>query len=317
MKKYRIGVDLGGTNIAVGVIDENYQIIGRGKMKTNAPRPAEEIVADIAKAVQLAVQDAGISEEQIACVGIGTPGTVDRKKGIIEFSNNLQFHKLPIVDMLKKSLDVPYYIENDANAAALGEALAGAGKGKTSFVAVTLGTGVGSGIIMNGEVISGCNGAGGELGHMVICVDGEPCNCGRCGCWERYASATALVRQTKAAMEAHPESVMWELTDGKLENAGGRTAFDAMRKGDAVGSAVVEKYIRYVAIGTTNIINALQPEMICFGGGISNEGETLLAPLRALVEQDRYTKYSEIQTEICKATLGNDAGIIGAALLNA
>lgn len=317
MKKYRVGVDLGGTNIAVGVIDENNQIIGRGKIKTNAPRPAEEIVEDIVKAVFLAAEDAGIEKEQILSVGIGTPGTVNRQTGVIEFANNLQFHKLPMVAMLKELFDVPYALENDANAAALGEALAGAGKGKKSFVAVTLGTGVGGGIIWNGEVISGCNGAGGELGHTIICVDGEPCNCGRAGCWEQYASATALVRQTKAAMKAHPESEMWNLCDGNIENAGGRTAFDAMRKGDKTGTDVVNTYIRYVAAGTTDIVNALQPEMICFGGGISNEGETLLEPLRKIVESERYTKYSEIQTQICKATLGNDAGIIGAALLNA
>ena len=317
MKKYRVGVDLGGTNIAVGVIDEEYRIIGRGKMKTNAPRPAEEIIADIIQAVYMAAEDAKISKDQIACIGIGTPGTVNRKTGVVEFSNNLQFHHLPMVSMLKALFDVPYYIENDANAAALGEALAGAGKGKSSLVAVTLGTGVGGGIIWDGEVISGCNGAGGELGHMVICVDGEPCNCGRKGCWEQYASATALVRQTKAAMQSHPESLMWKLADGQLENAGGRTAFDAMRGGDAIGKEVVDTYIRYVAAGTTNIVNALQPEVICFGGGISNEGETLLAPLREIVKNERYTRYSEVQTEICKATLGNDAGIIGAALLNA
>ena len=312
----RLGIDLGGTNIAVGVIDEDYRIIGRGKMKTNAPRPAQEIVNDIIAAVFMAAEDAGITWEQILSVGIGTPGTVNRKTGVIEFANNLQFHKLPMVAMLKEQLDVPYALENDANAAALGEALAGAGKGKKSFVAITLGTGVGGGIIWNGEVISGCNGAGGELGHTVICVDGEPCNCGRAGCWEQYASATALVRQTKAAMNAHPESAMWNLCDGAIENAGGRTAFDAMRLGDKIGTEVVNAYIRYVAAGTTNIVNALQPEMICFGGGISNEGETLLAPLRKIVESERYTKYSEIQTQICKATLGNDAGIIGAALLN-
>lgn len=317
MKTNKVGVDLGGTNIAVGVLDENNQIIGRGKVKTNAPRPAKEIAEDIVKAIFLAVEDAGIEQSQVASVGIGTPGTVNRQTGVIEYANNLQFHQVPMVAMLKEMFDVPYAIENDANAAALGEALAGAGKGKKSFVAVTLGTGVGGGIIWNGEVISGCNGAGGELGHMVICVDGEPCNCGRDGCWEQYASATALVRQTKRAMKAHPDSAMWKLCDGKLENAGGRTAFDAMRLGDAAGTAVVERYIYYVAVGTSNIVNALQPEMICFGGGISNEGETLLRPLREIVENERYTKYCDQQTEICKATLGNDAGIIGAALLNA
>ncbi len=312
---YRVGVDLGGTNIAVGVIDENNNIIGRGKMKTCSPRPAEEIMCDIVAAVKLAAEDAGIALSEIASVGIGTPGTVNRETGMIEYANNLGFNKVPAVQILKSMLDVEYKLENDANCAALGEALAGAGVGKKSFIAVTLGTGVGGGIILDGEVISGCNGAGGELGHMVIEMDGEPCNCGLIGCWEQYASATALVRQTKKKMQECPDSLMWKLTDGKLENAGGRTAFDAMRKGDKAGTEVVDAYIRYVAIGTVNLVNMFQPEMICFGGGISNERETLLAPVRKLVEELRYSRYCTVQTEICRAMLGNDAGIIGAALL--
>ncbi len=313
---YRIGVDLGGTNITVGVINDKYEIIGRGKRKTAMPRPAKEILTDIVACIRMACDDAGISTDEIQSVGIGTPGTVNKETGVIEYANNLQFDKVPAVAILKEMLDVPYYLENDANAAALGEAMAGAGVGKKSFVAVTLGTGVGGGIVVNGKIWSGCNGAGGELGHIVIRFDGEPCNCGRIGCWERYASATALVSQTKAMMEQHPESRMWELAEGSIDNVGGRTAYDAMRLGDAWATQVVRQYEEYVAVGTVNIINAMQPEMICFGGGISNEGETLLAPVRAYVEKFRYSRYCSTQTEICRAKLGNDAGIIGAALLD-
>ena len=313
---YRIGVDLGGTNIAVGVINDNYEIIGRGKMKTAMPRPAKDILTDIVACIRMACDDAGISTDEIRSVGIGTPGTVNKATGVIEYANNLQFDKVPAVAILKEMLDVPYYLENDANAAALGEAMAGAGVGKKSFVAVTLGTGVGGGIVVDGKVWSGCNGAGGELGHIVIDLDGVPCNCGRIGCWEQYASATALVRQTKAMMLEHPESKMWELAEGDIENVGGRTAYDAMRLGDECAIQVVKKYERYVAIGTVNIINAMQPEMICFGGGISNEGETLLQPVRELIAKCRYSRYCKVQTEICRAKLGNDAGIIGAALLD-
>ena len=313
---YRIGVDLGGTNIAVGVINDKYEIIGRGKRKTAMPRPAKEILTDIVACIRMACDDAGISTDEIQSVGIGTPGTVNKETGVIEYANNLQFDKVPAVAILKEMLDVPYYLENDANAAALGEAMAGAGVGKKSFVAVTLGTGVGGGIVVNGKIWSGCNGAGGELGHIVIRFDGEPCNCGRIGCWERYASATALVSQTKAMMEQHPESRMWELAEGSIDNVGGRTAYDAMRLGDAWATQVVRQYEEYVAVGTVNIINAMQPEMICFGVGISNEGETLLAPVRAYVEKFRYSRYCSTQTEICRAKLGNDAGIIGAALLD-
>ena len=313
---YRIGVDLGGTNIAVGLINENYEIIARAGTKTNIPRPAEEIFADIVKCAKETIEKAGIEVSDVASIGIGTPGSCDKKNGVILYANNLYFDNVPAAELVNKELPgIPVYIENDANCAALGEALAGSGKGKKSFIAVTLGTGVGSGIVLDGQVLTGCNDAGGELGHMTIKFDGEPCNCGRVGCWERYASATALVNQTKAAMLAHKDSVMWQLTSGDVENAGGRTAFDAMRIGDKWGTEVVNNYIRYIAVGTTNIVNIFQPEMICFGGGICNEGETLLAPIREHVARERYSKKQEVQTEICRATLGNDAGIIGAACL--
>ena len=313
---YRIGVDLGGTNIAVGLINDNYEIIARAGTKTNIPRPAEEIFADIVKCAKETIEKAGIEVSDVASIGIGTPGSCDKKNGVILYANNLYFDNVPAAELVNKELPgIPVYIENDANCAALGEALAGSGKGKKSFIAVTLGTGVGSGIVLDGQVLTGCNDAGGELGHMTIKFDGEPCNCGRVGCWERYASATALVNQTKAAMLAHKDSVMWQLTSGDVENAGGRTAFDAMRIGDKWGTEVVNNYIRYIAVGTTNIVNIFQPEMICFGGGICNEGETLLAPIREHVARERYSKKQEVQTEICRATLGNDAGIIGAACL--
>lgn len=313
---YRIGVDLGGTNIAVGLINDNYEIIARAGTKTNIPRPAEEIFADIVKCAKEAVAKAGVEMSEVASIGIGTPGSCDKKNGVILYANNLYFDNVPAAELVNKELPgIPVYIENDANCAALGEALAGSGKGKKSFIAVTLGTGVGSGIVLDGQILTGCNDAGGELGHMVIKFDGEPCNCGRIGCWERYASATALVNQTKAAMLEHKDSVMWQLASGDVNNAGGRTAFDAMRIGDKWGSEVVDNYIRYIAVGTTNIVNIFQPEMICFGGGICNEGETLLAPIREHVARERYSKKQEIQTEICRATLGNDAGIIGAACL--
>ncbi len=312
---YKAGVDLGGTNIAVGIINENNEIIARARTKTALPRPAVDILTDMADCVKKACESAGITLDQLDGVGIGTPGSVDRENGIILYANNLGFDKVPAGEILFEQLGRPIYLENDANCAALGEAVAGAGAGKKSFVAITLGTGVGGGIVMDGKIITGCNGAGGELGHIVIKFDGEMCNCGRQGCWERYASATALISQTKQAMKEHPESKMWELCGGNIDNAGGRTAFDAMRAGDETGKMVVDNYTKYVAIGTTDIVNALQPEMICFGGGICNEGETLLAPIRAYVEKERYSVYSDVQTQLCRATLGNDAGIIGAALL--
>lgn len=313
---YKIGVDLGGTNIAVGVINSENKIIGISKRKTNLPRPAEEIFDDINLCIADAIEDAGITAQEVSNIGIGTPGSVDHETGVILYANNLDFHNVPAEKYINaKFPNIKVYIENDANCAALGEALAGCGMGKKSFIAVTLGTGVGGGIVLDGKLLVGCNDAGGEIGHMIINLDGEPCNCGRIGCWERYASATALVNQTKKAMFENKDSKMWELCDGDIENVGGRTAFDGMRLGDESATEVCKAYIKYIAIGTVNLINIFQPELICFGGGICNEGETLLEPLRKHISVCRYSKQQSKQTEICRATLGNDAGIIGAALV--
>ena len=312
---YKIGVDLGGTNIAVGVVSEDLKIIGRGKVRTNCPRPANEIFDDISKAVDLAIADANISKDDVISVGVGTPGTVNKSNGYIEFANNLGFNQVPAKEMLEERIGKPVYLDNDANCAALGEAIAGVGKGSKNFVAITLGTGVGSGIIIDGKIISGSNFAGGECGHMVIQMNGEQCNCGRKGCWERYAAAPALVRQTKAAMLEDKNSLMWDLVDGDIENVSAKTCFEAKFKGDATAQKVVDNYVFYVATGIANIVNALQPEFICVGGGVANEKENLLGPVRKIIEAERYSHNSSKQTEIVSAELGNDAGIYGAALL--
>lgn len=312
---YKIGVDLGGTNIAVGVVDESYRIIGRGKRKTALPRPAEEIFDDIKNAIDLAVADAGISPDEVSSIGVGAPGSINKEKRLIEYANNLGFNNVPAYSMLEERTGKPCFFDNDANAAALGEAYAGAGKGAKSFIALTFGTGVGAGIVIDGKIYGGFNDAGGEIGHMVICVDGIPCNCGRRGCWEEYASATALISQTKDMMNEHPESKMWEITDNDLSKVNGRTPFQAMYQGDAPAKEVVDRYINYMAAGITNVVNIFQPEIICIGGGISHEGDNLLNPIKEIVAKERYTKYADKQTTICRAALGNDAGIIGAALL--
>lgn len=311
---YYLGIDLGGTNIAAAVVDENYKIIGEGKVKTNCPRPVEEICDSIYDAGMLAIKDCGLTLDDIAEVGVGCPGSVNPETGFICYSNNLGFVNAPVGELLEARFGRKVFLENDANAAAFGEQLAGAGKGTNHFIAITLGTGVGGGVIINGNILSGSNSAGGELGHMVIVKDGEPCSCGRDGCWEAYASATALIRQTKAAMEADKSSKLWEIA-GSLEDVNGKTAFDGLRAGDKTAIEVVKKYCEYVACGLINIINIFQPDVICIGGGISKEGETLVAPVREYVQRERYSRNIEKQTEIKPAVLGNDAGIIGAAFL--
>ena len=310
-----IGIDLGGTNIAVGVVDNEYNIIGRAVTKTRAERPTDEIIADMAATARQAVENAGLTMADISAVGVAAPGSVNPVSGVIEYANNINFKQTPVGPELSRLLGLPVTLGNDANLAAYGELIAGAGKEANTMIAVTLGTGVGGGIIIDRRIYTGFNYAGAELGHLVIVENGELCTCGTRGCWEAYASATALIRQTKAAMQANPDSKMWELCGGDIGNASGRTAFDAMRAGDEAGAQVVDRYIGHIATGVISIINIFQPEIICIGGGICNEGETLMAPLREKVFENIYNRSADKsrQTKLVRASLGNDAGIIGAA----
>ena len=312
---YYIGIDLGGTNIAAGVCNENYEIIATASAKTNCPRPCEEICADMAKVAQEAVKKVGLTMDQIESIGIGAPGSVNPETRVIEFANNLDFYDAPIGELMKRFTGKEIYLENDANAAAYGEAVAGAAKGTRNSVMITLGTGVGGGVIIDGKLFSGFNYFGAELGHTVIVHHGRHCSCGRDGCWEAYASATALIHQTKIAMINHPESAMWEIVGGDIAKVNGRTAFDAMRKQDPAGTEVVDTYIDYIACGVADMINIFQPEVLSIGGGISHEGERLLAPIRDYVSKVSYSRYTDKQPKIVAAQLGNDAGIIGAAFL--
>ena len=311
-----LGIDVGGTNIAVGVVNENKEIVAKTSNKSPVPCTMDEFCDTMALTARQAMEKAGITLDDIPWVGIGCPGTVNRGTGIIEFTNNLHFSNWPLVKMMEERMGgKKVIIENDANAAAYGEFKAGALKGAQNAVAITLGTGIGSGIIIDGNIYAGNNYAAGEMGHMVIVYDGRQCNCGRKGCWERYASATGLIITTKEYMEKDKDSVMWELCDGDINKASGRTAFDAMRKGDASGKAVVDEFINYLGCGLVNVINTFQPDILCIGGGISNERETLLAPVRAYIDKEQYAMNAKLKTKVCRAELGNDAGIIGAALL--
>ena len=257
---------------------------------------------------------AGISVDDVEWIGVGTPGIADNINGTIPYSNNLDFHDVPVRKYIQAHINKPVYVANDANAAAYGEFVAGAAKGAKNAVCITLGTGVGAGIIVDGKILTGSNLAGAELGHMVIEVDGPQCTCGRKGCFEVFSSATGLIRMTKEAAEADSSSILnkYLAEDGKFS---ARHAFMAMREGDRAGTEVVEKYCKYLAAGITNTINIFQPDILCIGGGVCNEGDPLLLPVKELVKKEVYTRMLSQNTEIVIAKLGNDAGIIGAAFL--
>ena len=307
-----IGIDLGGTNIAAGLVSEDGKILCHSSTPTLNEREAVEIVKDMAMLIEKIAKDCGIAVSDIKGVGIGSPGSVDYDNGVVVYANNLKMDMFPLADELNKLTGLPVSIDNDANCAAMGEYVVYEDKVK-DFILVTLGTGVGGGIILNRKMLHGFNGAGGEVGHMVIEGNGEECTCGRKGCWESYASVTALISQTKKAMEENPDSLMHEFA--KKEGAvTGRTSFDAAKAGDKAAQEVVSKYAVYVAEGITNLENIFQPEMICIGGGISREGEYLVGPIREFVKKYGYNRTME-RTEIVTAKLFNDAGIIGAAML--
>ena len=312
--KYYIGIDLGGTNIKAGVVNENFEIVAKATTKTLCPRPAKEICDDMAKVSIEAAEKAGISIDDVEWIGIGTPGIADNVNGTIPYSNNLDFHDVPVRKYIQEHINKPVYVANDANAAAYGEFVAGAAKGAKDAVCITLGTGVGAGIIVDGKILTGSNLAGAELGHIVIEVDGPQCTCGRKGCFEVFSSATGLIRMTKEAMDADPASIMHKMAaeDGKVS---ARLAFNAMRAGDKSAKEVVDKYIKYLAAGITNAINIFQPDVLCIGGGVCNEGDPLMVPMRELVKKEVYTRMLDKNTRIEVAALGNDAGIIGAAFL--
>lgn len=314
---YYLGIDLGGTNIVAGVVDGEGTIIVKASCKTNAPRSQEEICDDMAAVALKALESANLTKNDIGFVGIGAPGAVNGATGIIEFANNFNFHNWEIVKMMKERLGVDVFVENDANAAAYGEFLVGAAKEANDAVVITLGTGVGGGIIIDGMIYSGSNYAGAELGHMVIQHGGRPCSCGRNGCWEAYSSATGLINMTKEAVSSpyNKNTIITQMVNGDFNNITGRTAFDAMRQGCPVGKTIVDTYISYLGCGIVNIINIFQPEILCIGGGVSREGELLIEPIRKIVEAERYTKHNLRQTQVCLCSLGNDAGLIGAAYL--
>ena len=306
-----IGIDVGGTNLKAGLVDETGKILAVERCPLNFQGP-EQFAEDVARLAASAAGKGGVAPESLAYVGMGLPGAVSG--GDILFTTNIPMKDVPIERLFRRHLDLPLLLGNDADCAAVGEFFCGAGRGTRDFAVVTLGTGIGCGLLLGGKLHGGP--ASSEAGHLVICHGGELCNCGRRGCWERYASATALIQQTKAAMAAHPESLLHAIAP---ENGGvveGRTAFQAAQAGDETALAVCRQYVEYLADGTISLINILRPEAVAIGGGVAAAPEhLLLEPLREIVARESFSSHGGITTRVLRAELGNDAGIIGAAML--
>ncbi len=314
---YYIGVDLGGTNIAAGIVNQEGGILYKDSVPTGTGGSAA-IAKRIGELVDRLLDHEGIKPEELSAIGVGVPGTANQETGLVEYANNLGMEEEPFLQMLEPRFPgVRLAFENDANAAAYAEYCLGTAKGASSMLMVTLGTGIGGGMIFGGELFEGINYAAGEFGHFTIKYDGIPCNCGRRGCFEKYASATALVEQTKEAMEKHPESELWKLCGGNSNQVDGKVLFEGVRRGDRTAKEVLDTFTGYLGTGIIDLVNIFQPEIICLGGGISKAGELLTAPVQKMMARESYTRMSKRRPRIVTASLGNDAGIIGAALLAA
>lgn len=312
---YYVGIDIGGMSIKAGIVDTEGNILIKDSIKTGSYKSYQTIVLEMADLINSLLKKLGISKNDLSGIGIGSPGTPDCKNGRIIYNNNLNFKNVPLRDEMQKYINIPVYVDNDANCAALAESEVGGSKGTKNSVLITLGTGVGGGVIIEGKIYSGFNYAASEIGHTVIEYNGVKCTCGRKGCWEVYASATGLIRMTKETISKNPDSLMITLAQGNLDKIDAKTAFVAKRQRDEAAIEVVEKYTNYLAAGITNVINIFQPEVVLIGGGVSHEGEYLLKPLREKVYSEIYCCDGIGITKIEVARMGNDAGIIGAAML--
>ena len=308
------GVDVGGTNIKIGLVDIKGAIIADNSIKTDRNKDYKGILEDIVADLRFLCEKAGVDYHDIGGIGLGVPGVVDSRTGTVSYSANLGWRDVPLVHGLEVASGIRTEAANDANCAAWGEYKFGSSRSMDNAILVTLGTGVGSGIIIDGKLFDGVASAGGEAGHMIIVKDGKQCNCGLKGCWERYASATALIEQTEEAMKKYPDSLLHDVVkeNGKVS---GRTAFIAAERGDKAAREVVENYIDYIATGLINLGNIFHPNAIVIGGGVSNEGPALIEPLEEKVNSGLLASEHNPKVRIIGASLGNKAGIIGAAAL--
>lgn len=310
--KWLVGVDLGGTTIKVAFISMDGEIIEKWEIPTD--KSGERIVDDIAKAIDEKVKELGESKDKLAGIGMGAPGPVDLETGVIYRTVNLGWKNYPLKDCLEKATGLPAAVENDANIAALGEMWKGAGNREKDLICITLGTGVGGGIIVNGEIVHGNSGAGGEIGHMQSVVKGgAPCNCGKTGCLETVASATGIARIAQEKIQVGGEGSQLKTLYEKNGSLTAKDVFDAAKKGDYLAMEVVEEVTMHLGLALATLASALNPAKIVIGGGVSKAGNFLIEKVRHYFQQFVFPEASS--AEIAIAALGNDAGVIGGAWL--
>ena len=309
-----IGVDVGGMSIKAGLVDEEGNILYKHSCPTGVKRGYVAVIRDIAQLGLATVAKSGHSMDEVKAIGIGIPGIMDQHTGIVPFCTNLAWHDVPILEEMKQYTDLPVYVDNDATVAGLAESVKGVSASTKDSVFVTLGTGVGGGIIINGKPFSGAHGVASEIGHMVTVAGGLPCTCGKRGCWERYASATALIRAGRVLCAEKPGCPLMQAVDGDIRALTAKDVIDLAMDGDADCVKIFDDYIYHLVVGLTNLINVYDPEVIVLGGGVSHSGEFLLNAVRALLPKYVFFKsmpYAKVEL----AQLTNDAGIIGAAML--
>lgn len=314
--KYRIGIDIGGTNIKAGVVDDKYNLICKQIIETEAETPFEDVILNIVNLINNLKMESNLRDDDICMIGMGIPSCINAKTGVPVFANNTSWKERPIKEELEKYIKTPIFICNDADCALMGEKLVGAARNHDNVLMLTLGTGVGSSLLLNGKIYSGADGMGLEIGHIPLIHNGKPCTCGSQGCYEVYASVTGLICQTGEAMALNPGSLLNVKSGGKIDLIDGETAFECAALGDQTAMQVLDSYIEYVAHGVGGMINIFRPELVIIGGGICNEGDLLLIPLNEKTKKYVFAEDLIGSPPIVAAELCNSAGTIGAAHLD-
>ena len=309
-----IGIDLGGTGIKAGIVDEKGAILHKTSCPTGMERGYEAVIRDMAALALRVIQESGHVVSDVKAIGIGIPGIIDPATGRVPMCANLDWHDVPLIDEMRKHVDLPVFVDNDATVAGLAEAVAGVSAGLSNSVFVTLGTGVGGGVIINGRPFTGAHGVASEIGHMTTVAGGELCSCGNRGCWERYSSATAIIREGRRLVERKPDCALMAAVNGDPEAITAKHVIDLAKAGDPDCAELFNTYVEHLCIGLRNIVNLYDPEVIALGGGVSHAGQFLLDAVNArLPGYIFYKTMPSARVEL--ARMGNDAGIIGAAML--